>query len=164
MGRAHRQRGALGVPHRQAHPRLEEDQDRPRAGVRRRRVDRLAHGRSPLRRAAAGLLRRRRTEVRRPHGQRLQPARARARHSTAEAAGSCGAAVHDAAPDQRAAALDETLAGGPAEVHRMDRRWAASPSYLSRHEGRCESGDGQERDGRVRGVGRVEESRASTKT
>ena len=99
-------------------------------------------GRSSLRRAAAGLLRRRRTEVRRPHGQRVQPARARARHSTAEAAGSCGAAVHDAAPDQRAAALDETLSGSAAEVHRMDRRWAASPSYLSRHEGRCETGDG----------------------
>ena len=60
------------VSHRQTHARLAEAEDRSGAGVRRRRLDRLAHHRPAVWRAAARLLRRRRLDVRGPHRQRLQ--------------------------------------------------------------------------------------------
>ncbi len=143
MGRADRERCELGVSHRQTHARLAEAQDCPGAGVRGRRVDRFTHNRPAVWRAAAGLLQGRRPDVRRPHGQRVQPARARTRDPPAEAAGDSSAAVYHATSNQRAAALDEALARGPIEIHGVDRRRTAPPSDLSRHEGRCETGVGE---------------------
>ena len=75
-------------------------------------------------------------------GQRIQPPRARARHPFAEADRDHVIAIHHPAANQPAAALDEAVVRGASEIHGVDRRRPAPPSDLSRHEGRCETGDG----------------------
>ena len=86
LGRADRQARRLALQVRQAHARLAQAEDRPRAGVRHRRLDRAAPDARLLRRAAARRLRGRRPRLRRPHRHRLQRARARAGDEAAEAA------------------------------------------------------------------------------
>ena len=108
---------------RQADARLAQAEDRPRAGVRRRRLDRTAQHAVALRRAAPrrATSRRRtraaeatrpanplsdRPDLRRPHRHRLQRARARAADEAAEAARNAAACPFASVPPvERAAAL-----------------------------------------------------------
>ena len=73
--------------------------------------------------------------VRRPYGQRLQSARARAGVSTAQASRNRHFPVQESPTNQRTAALDQAVARRSSEVHGVDRRGIPSSSDLPRHAG-----------------------------
>ena len=134
LGRPDRQARRLALQVRQAHARLAQAEDRPRAGVRDRRLDRAAADARLLRRAAARRLRTAATslDLRRPHRHRLQRAGARAPDEAAEAARNERVSVRERPEDQRAPALGAAGAGRADQVHRMDRGRQAAPSGLPR--------------------------------
>ena len=125
MGRADRQARRLAVQVGQAVARLAQAEDRPRAGVRHRRLDRAAADARVLRRAAARRVRRTRSRLHGAHRHRLQRERARARDEAAQAARDEDLPVQDEAEDERAAALGPPGARGADQDSRSGRPTAS---------------------------------------
>ena len=140
LGRADRQARRLALQVRQADAGLAQAEDRPRTGIRDRRLDRAAPDARLLRRAAARRLRGTRSRLHGPHRHRLQREGARARDEAAQAARDEDVPVQDEAEDERAAALGAAGARRADQVHRVDRRRQAAPSGVSRAARRQEAG------------------------
>ena len=146
MGRADRQGSAVTLPVGPPQPVVAQAQTSPRAGIRRRRLDRAAQHAAVLRGAAArrvsasgdrgsgvrghgaGLI----TDLRRPHGHGVRSARARAGVEAAQGARDEAVAVRRQDQEQRNRALGAARARRAGPLHGVDRRWEPAPSGVSR--------------------------------
>ena len=122
LGRPHRQTDRLPLPVGQADARLAQAEDRPGAGIRRRRLDRAETRARVFWRAAARRLRGGRARLRRSYRHRIRRAGAGAADDTVATARHDDLSVQDSAEEQRARRTGSSHARRAGQVHRVDRR------------------------------------------